>query len=732
MTSSTDLKDTASKAPSDRTIILEIAPDGIAIITINVPDSKVNTLGTQSMNELNEAVDRIANDKTVKGLVIASGKEDNFVAGADVGEIRKIQQQTQMEGYNASQLGKQVFAKIDKFPFHVVAAINGTCLGGGTELTLACDYRIAAKKAKIGLPEVKLGFIPGWGACIRLPKLVGAQKAIELIMAGKILDAKKAWNVGLVDEVVESDELAKRAREIAAGARPRKMVPDLKANAMQFLLEKNPAGLKLMRNMAYSAMMRETKGKYPAPKEALNVILKSLNLPADKAYDLESRTFAKLAMTSVSKNLVGIFFAQTESKKLPSDITEKPSIKTVGVLGAGVMGAGIAQAAANAGYRVVLKDVEQRFLDKGQGTIKSLFDKLVEKRKMTREEADKKIAEMVLTTSYDDMKDCDLVVEAVIEDINVKQAALKELDAVIKKPYVFATNTSSLSVNEIAKGTDDPSKVVGLHFFNPVHKMPLVEIIKGDKTTNTALAAAMMVALKLDKTTVIAKDSPGFIVNRILAPYLREAAVLAGEGVPIEDIDKAMKSFGMPMGPLSLLDEIGLDISAKVIHVMHEALGERMSEPKLMGDIERLKLLGKKGDKGIYIYLNGKPSGVNPDISAAITAQTNKKTPGEIQDRLVLLMLNEAARCLEEHVVDDPAQLDLAMIFGTGFPPFQGGILKYADSVGIAVIHSKLEFLSRVAGPRYEPCALLNSMAQSRKSFYETAPATATNPAMTS
>lgn len=725
MTSSTDLTEAASSAPTTNTISLDIDADGIAVITINVPDSKVNTLGTQSMNELNAAVDRIALDKSVKGLVIASGKADNFVAGADVGEIRKIQQQTQIEGYEASQLGKQVFAKIDKLPFHVVAAINGTCLGGGTELTLACDYRIASKTTKIGLPEVKLGFIPGWGACVRLPKLVGAQKAIELIMAGKILDAKKAWSAGLVDEVVEPDQLQSRARQIAAGALPKKMVPDFKANAMQFLLEKNPAGLKLMRNMAYSAMMRETKGKYPAPKEALNVILKSLNMPADKAYELESRTFAKLAMTSVSKNLVGIFFSQTESKKLPADIIEKPSIKTVGVLGAGVMGAGIAQAAANAGYKVILKDVEQKFLDKGKGTVQSLFDKLVERRKMTREEADKIIGSMVLTTSYDDMKDCDLVIEAVIEDISIKQQALKELDAVIGKPYVFATNTSSLSVNKIAEGTADPSKVVGLHFFNPVHKMPLVEIIKGDKTNNKALAAAMMVALKLDKTTVIAKDSPGFIVNRILAPYLREAAVLAGEGVPIEDIDKAMKSFGMPMGPLSLLDEIGLDISAKVIHVMHEALGERMSEPKLMGDIERLKLLGKKGEKGIYIYVNGKPSGVNPDISAAITAQTNKKTPGEVQDRLVLLMLNEAARCMEEGVVNDPAQLDLAMIFGTGFPPFQGGILKYADSVGIAVIHSKLEFLSRVAGDRYQPCALLHSMAQNRKTFYQTTPAAA-------
>lgn len=406
---------------------------------------------------------------------------------------------------------------------------------------------------------------------------------------------------------------------------------------------------------------------------------------------------------------------------MPAGLSEKPNVKTIGVLGAGVMGAGIAQACANAGFKVIVKDIEQKFLDKGKATISGLFDKLVERKKMTREEADKIVNDITFTTDYAAMADCDLVIEAVLEELDLKKRALSELDQVIKKKYFFATNTSSLSVTKIAEGTSDPGKVVGLHFFNPVHKMPLVEIVKGAKTSDEAVAAAMSVALKLDKTTVITNDAPGFVVNRILAPYLREAAVLAEEGVPIPDIDKAMKNFGMPMGPMVLLDEIGLDIAAKVIHVMHDALGDRMAPPALMTKIEGLKLLGKKGGKGIYTYNEkGKPDEVNPDVQALIGESNNKKTHGEIQDRLVLLMLNEAARCMEEKVVEDPSQLDLAMIFGTGFAPFTGGILKYADQEGIRTVYDKLEYVSRVQGERYKPCALLKQMAEERRSFYPT------------
>jgi 3-hydroxyacyl-CoA dehydrogenase/enoyl-CoA hydratase/3-hydroxybutyryl-CoA epimerase len=449
------------------------------------------------------------------------------------------------------------------------------------------------------------------------------------------------------------------------------------------------------------------------------VVLKGLKLPEEKAFKLESTTFAKLAVTDVSRNLVGIFFAQNESKKMPADVKSLPKVKTVGVLGAGVMGAGIAQAAAKAGYKVVVKDVGQKFLDKGKATIEGLFDGLVSKGRLSSDESKRIVGEMKMTTKYDDMQGCDLVIEAVLEDLKIKQDALAELAKSIGNEFIFATNTSSLSVDKIAEGYVKPENVVGLHFFNPVNKMPLVEVIQGKRTSKEAVSQAMSVALKLEKTTVIAADSPGFIVNRILAPYLREAALLAEEGVAIEDIDKAMKAFGMPLGPLALLDEIGLDVAAKVIHVMREALGDRMNEPKLMGDIAALKILGKKGGKGIYLYNEkGRPDGVNPDVAACIKAPPQKKMAGEIQDRLVLLMLNEAARCLEENVVSQAAQLDLAMIFGTGYPPFQGGILRYADSIGIRIVYDKLDYISRAVNAYYAPCALLAAMAEKRETFY--------------
>lgn len=710
-----------------RSVTLETTSDWVAVVTIDVPDSKVNTLGLRSMNELNEIIDQVAASKGLKGLVITSGKKDNFIAGADVNEIRRLQSDSQLEAYKASEMGKELFLKIEQLPLNTVAAINGACLGGGMELALACKFRVASKKARsIGLPEVQLGFVPGWGGCVRMPRLVGLQKAIELIMGSKLLDARKAWRVGLVDEVVEPDKLLERAIEVAQKGQVKRASRDSKDQVMAMVLETNPLGKKVLYDQSYKVMMKVTKGKYPAAKEALKLIMKSAELPADKAYKLESSTFARLAMTTVSKNLVGIFFSQSESKKMPVELAPGRDVTTVGVLGAGVMGAGIAQACAKAGYKVIVKDIEQKFLDKGKETFKSLFEKLVERKRMTREEVDKIVAETVFTVDYDKLKDCDLIIEAVLEDLDVKQTALANCEASVRNDFIFATNTSSLSVTDIASEAKDPARVVGLHFFNPVHKMPLVEVVRGKKTSDEAVAFAMQVALKLDKTTVITKDSPGFIVNRILAPYLREAAVLTAEGVPIEDIDKAMKSFGMPMGPMALLDEVGLDIAGKVVHVMHEALGERLAPPPLMGQIADLKLLGKKSGKGIYLYdENGKPAGVNPDVQALIKVPVAKKLPGVIQDRLVLLMVNEAVRCLEEGVVATPAQLDLAMIFGTGFAPFHGGPLRYADTEGTDIICQKLEYLSRVRGEAYAPCELLKKLAARRELFYATSPAPA-------
>lgn len=716
------------KSGDQKSVKFEVLDNGIAKVTLDLPNNKVNLLGPAMLSEIQGVIDRVAVMPTIKGMVIISGKDDNFIAGADVKEILALQSEPEIHAFEAAQLGKQIFDKMEKLPFRVVAAIHGTCLGGGTEFALACHYRVATKsnKTKIGLPEVNLGFIPGWGACVRLPKLVGLMSALQLIPAGKILDAKRAWKTGMVDEIVNDEDLFARAQAIALGAQPKKASQPF--DIQKLLLETNPIGRKVLANASLQMVKKQTKGNYPAPVEAVKLILKTAEEPTEKSFERESRTFAKLASTRVSKNLVGIFFAQNESKKMPDNAKPAVQIQTVGVLGAGVMGAGIAQAAAKAGYNVVLRDIKQEFVDKGMKTINGLFDGLVEKKKMTREEADATLAKITPTTEYKDFANCDLVIEAVLERISVKKEVLSELQKVITKDFIFGTNTSSLPVTEIAEGARKPEHVVGIHFFNPVHKMPLVEIVRGKLTDDGAVAAAMSFAMKLGKTTVITADAPGFVVNRILTPYIREAAILMEQGVPMEEIEKAMTTFGMPMGPLALIDEVGMDISAEVCRVIHGKIGERLKPPVILNTLEGMKLLGKKGGKGIYLYdetgrrvfdKETKKYVFNPDVVAKVEAKKNPLMRSVIQDRMVLIMLNEAVRCLEEGVIKEPSQLDLAMIMGTGFPPFHGGILRWADTVGVKVVYEKLEWLSKVAGPNYEPAKLLKEKATKSENFYK-------------
>ncbi len=694
--------------------------NNIATVTFAVPDSKVNIFSEALLIELNDILDRISQDTNIKGVVFNSAKPDTFIAGADVKVIQALQNDSPVKAYEASKIGKLIFDKIAALPIPTVSAIHGKCMGGGTEFALACRYRVASNSpvTAISLPEVQLGLIPGWAGTVRLPKLIGLQAALNMIMTGKEVDGRKAWKLNLVDECVDQDKLILRAEQIINGASVRRHLTSIRSKFVRWLLEENPLGQKFIYSMAYKSAMRETKGKYPAPIEALKLVIKNYKRPVPEAYEAESNTFAHLATSEISRNLVNIFFTKNESKKSPSDITVRQEIKTVGVLGAGVMGAGIAQAAAYAGYRVVLKDIDKKFVDQGMSKITKLFDNLVERHKLKPEERNKKLADIKGTIEYEDLADCDLVIEAVLEDIKVKAQALIALEKVITKPFIFATNTSSLSVNELAAANGNTDRIVGLHFFNPVHKMPLVEVVKGEGTSLETLATAQAFALKLGKTTVITADAPGFVVNRILVPYLREALVLLEQGVSPESVERAATAFGMPMGPFTLLDEIGLDIGVKVTHVLHEALGERLVPPPLMAKLETLKLLGKKGGKGFYLYEEGKRTEFNPNVLSLIEAPANKKQMGEIQDRLFLIMFNEATRCLQEGVIKEPGLLDLALIYGIGFPPYRGGILRYADHVGLKIIHQKLAFLSQVDGENYVPTDILLEKVANNTNFY--------------
>jgi len=698
-----------------------LSPKNVALISFDVPDSKVNVFSEQMLVELKEVLDRIVKDPGMKGVIFTSAKSDNFIAGADIKTIKSLQNDSPSKSYLASQFGKEIFDKIAALPIPTVAAVHGKCLGGGTEFILACRYRIAsnAPATTIGAPEVKLGFIPGWAGTVRLPKLIGLQSALALILRGNEIDGKKAWRLNLVDECVDKEKLIDRAKEIILGKKARQHKQTFRNMLQRFLLEKNPFGRALIYKQAYKDVWRETKGKYPAHIEALKLVIKNFSRPVDKAYEAESNIFAHLATSTVSRNLVDIWLAQTESKKPPAHTGAVPTIKTVGVLGAGIMGAGIAQAAAFAGYKVVLKDIEQKFVDQGIKKISRLFDNLVTRHKISDDQRNKMFTAIKGTVNYEDMQDCDLIIEAVLEDMKVKSEVLSLCEVTSKKQVIFATNTSSLSVNELAKPSNHPDRVVGIHFFNPVHKMPLVEIVKGEKTSAETLAAAQAFALKLGKTTVITGDAPGFVVNRILTPYLREALILLEQGVPPELIERAATTFGMPMGPFTLLDEIGLDIGAKVMHVLHAAFGERLSPPSLLNQLASSKLLGRKGGEGIYDYDDkGRRRQFNPDILAAIKAPPNKKYISEVQDRLFLIMLNEATRCLDENIITEPSQLDLALIYGIGFPPYRGGILRYADSVGIKIVHQKLAFLSTVAGENYAPTNTILEKVASDSNFY--------------
>jgi 3-hydroxyacyl-CoA dehydrogenase / enoyl-CoA hydratase / 3-hydroxybutyryl-CoA epimerase len=730
---------------SKKAIQLRLLISGVALIVIDSPGEKVNTLSQATMRELNDAIEFLRDSWSgrIKGVVIMSGKQDNFIAGADINEIKALQGQGQVVGYEAAQFGKAVFAKLEALPVPTVCAINGSCRGGGTELALACTFRIASTSAKttIGLPEVELGFIPGWGATVRLPRLIGMGAALDLISNTRDLDAHAAWKIGVVDETCAPAVLINRAEQIALTGkvvthpvrRLRERVCDFFTGekrvmrVMAAVLEKSALGRIYVAKKAAGLIKHKTQGNYPAPAEALKVIVKSLNGSREAAFEAESSAFSRLAVGAVSQSLVGIWTAQMNAKRLPKNASPAISVKIVGVLGGGTMGREIVQGAANSGYAVVLKDVNPEALARAMGNIRLLFDNLVAKGKLTSKEADARMALIKPTTDYRDLADCDLVIEAVLEVLAEKEKCLAALDEVITKPYIFATNTSSLSVGEIALAARHPENVIGLHFFNPPHKMKLVEVVRGPKSGEEAVTIGQAFSAKLGKTPITTGDAHGFVVNRILTPYMLEAMRLLDQGVPPADIDKAITKFGMPMGPLALLDKVGLDIAAHVVNTLNHSLGERMAPPAIMASIEALKLQGVKGGKGIYCYDRSgrirrdkktKKDIFNPEMLAAVTSKSNPKQFGEIQSRLVLVMVNEAARVLEEGVITDRAQLDLAMVLGTGFAPQTGGPLHYADSLGINVVYQNLANLSRVAGDNYKPCRLLAQMAERGEHFF--------------
>ena len=698
----------------------------VGILVFDQFGEKANKLSTPNMLRIFELLLEVESDKQLGALVIISRKPSIFIAGADIAEIQKMAAgQANTEDLMKLQA---VFTYLEKLPIPSIAAINGACMGGGLELSVACDYRMVtdAPETKLAVPEVMLGVIPGWGGTQRLPRLLGLEKSLDLILTGKSVDGKKAKKMGLADKLVPKEFLEAKAiawAEQLAEKREKRNKDDREAGLKERVLEMVPGGKWLVLDQAKKQVLAKSKGNYPAPLKAIEVIRKTYGSKVESGLKVEAQAFMELVKGPESKNLISVFYLNEKVKKDKG--TEggaaAKEIKRAAVVGAGVMGGGIAQLFAARDIRVRMKDVNWDSIAKGYKAAHRIFEKQVERKKMRPNELQNAMERIEGATTYDGFGHLDLVVEAVVENLDVKKKVFQELESHVSSETVLATNTSSLSITEIAKAVKNPARVVGMHFFNPVDKMPLIEIIRGKDTSDEAVATIFQFSKKLGKTPIVVKDGPGFVVNRILAPYLNEAVFLMTEGVPPTKMDAVMEKFGMPMGPATLLDEVGLDVGVKVAKILYAAFGERMKPPPLFEKVTEGNRYGKKTGKGIYLYEQGGKKRVpDPELFTKLGIKENASAVPDdmIVKRLIYLMVNEASRCLEEGLVRDVSDIDVGMIFGTGFAPFRGGLLRYADSVGPEAIVSELEILAKNLGPRFQPASYLQQLAVTNKKFY--------------
>ncbi|MFQ5877421.1 MAG: 3-hydroxyacyl-CoA dehydrogenase NAD-binding domain-containing protein [Acidobacteriota bacterium] len=712
-------------------VLFETRRDGLAFLIFDRPGAKVNTIDAPIVAVLEILLDRAAHDKDVRGMVVTSAKPGSFIAGADVREIQALGSAQQAE--SASRKGQRLFDSIERLPFPVVAAISGTCLGGGTELALACHFRVAADdpRTEIGLPEVRLGILPAWGGTQRLPRRVGLSAALDMILTGKTLDARRALRAGLVDAVAPPEYLLEAAermvREAADGKRaPRRRMGD---GSLARLNPIRRARLAVAARLARRRLGRRlNEAHYPAPFRALETVIHGLKHGTESGLRREMENVGQLAVGPTSKNLVALFFLQQAARKEggAGAAAAPRKVGAVTVVGAGTMGGGIAQALSRAGIAVRLKDIEIGALARGMRAAHELSAAELRKGRIQRREFDQRMALIRPTLDYSGVRRCDVVLEAVVESIDVKRKVLQEIEAAIPEGTIFATNTSSLPIAEIASSARRPQDVVGMHFFNPVHRMPLVEVIRGPRTSDEAVATVAALARRIGKSSVVVSDSPGFLVNRILTTYLGEALVMLEDGARIEEVDRTMVDFGMPMGPFAVLDRVGIDVAAHVAAVLTEAFRERVPRSPALQILREKGWLGRKSGRGFYVYRHGRRGGgepaareVNAGVYSLVSARERMSLdPAPTESRLVLPMINEAARCLESGIVASPAEVDLAMVLGVGFPPFRGGLLRHADALGAAAVVQGLEVLAERHGTRFMATRMLMEMAGERRRFY--------------
>ncbi len=721
--------------------------DSVAVVTFDMEGEPVNTLSPDIATEFEAVMTRAASDASAKAVVFLSGKKDTFVAGAKIDFLQALRSAAE-----ATAMARQAhvsFDRLDAFEKPVIAAINGACLGGGLEWALACDYRVASDgpKTSLGLPEVQLGLLPGAGGTQRLPKLIGAQAALDLILTGKSLKPKKALKLGVVDEVVPAPILRqvakRRALEIANGelkvdrsrgitvtvAKSKNLAEVLKGLAdreawAELALEDNPLGRKVLFDQAKKQLLKKTHGKYPAPERALDVVRTGLDKGMKAGLEAEATAFGELCMTDVSRRLVEIFFATTALKKDngTSNPQVKPrEVKKLGLLGGGLMGGGIAYVTAEKlGVPVRIKERDDAGIGRALGHVRGLFDERVKRRSITWRERDKLMALVSASTDYSGFKHCDVVIEAVFEDLKLKHQMVKDVEAVCRPDAIFASNTSSLPITRIAEASRHPETVIGMHYFSPVHKMPLLEIIVHKGTADWVTATCVELGKKQGKTVIVVNDGVGFYTSRILAPYLNEAAFILAEGADVAELDRALVDFGFPVGPITLLDEVGIDVAAKVGKIMHEAFGERLVAPATTEVLVSDGRLGRKAKKGFYTYGDGKKKEVDQTVYNLLPGGRERKRFDrfEMAERCVLQFVNEAIRCLGEGILRSPRDGDIGAIFGLGFPPFLGGPLRYAESQGLGKILERTEHYEERLGKRFSPAPLLVEYVKAGRKFY--------------
>jgi len=711
------------------TIKLDKRTDGVAIVTFDTPDSKVNIISRELFDEIAAALDEIASDGSVRACVLASAKPGTFIAGANLKQIRAIE--TEAEGTRFSSNGQALLDRMAASNKPFVAAIDGPALGGGLEVALACHYILASDNPKtvLGLPEVMLGLLPGGGGTQRLPRRIGLPEALPLMLTGRRLRAKRALRMGLVDALTSpggiAETAASAALQLAEGKLRRRKPRRSRINRLLETALLRP----IVFRKARAQVAAQTRGNYPAPPYIIDCVAAGYSGGMKAGLEREAVLFGKLTASPVAKNLIGLFENMNEMKK-PLEGAEARAVKRLGVLGGGFMGGGIAAVSLPL-VPVTVKDISDDVLGRCAASVKSGLDRRVRSRAITPFERDRQMAALQLTTDGNDLAGTELIVEAVFEDLELKRRILADTEAVIAPSTIFASNTSALPIAEIAAAARHPERVLGMHYFSPVPKMPLLEIVEAEQTAPWAVATARDIGIKQGKTVIVVKDGPGFYTSRILSPYLGEAMLLVEEGARVDEIDRALKNFGYPVGPMALLDEVGIDVVAHVARNFGELYAHRgLRGGESFGRLHEAGYAGRKNRRGFYLYEDDGQAGgkkkkkskrkqVNEDVYPVVGDAPRRAFPADqIAQRLCLLMVNEAVYCLDEGVIASPRDGDVGAILGLGFPPFRGGPFTYLDSFGPAAAVATMEKMRDDHGPRFEPAPLLRRLAADGDAFY--------------